>query len=579
MTKRIKLILLSLLMSLMVCPAFAQLTIDGRRPVYDRRTNTYLFNVPPSAFGQPFHANVALDDTVLWMLIDNKQIKNTIDLPLIDKGVSYRFLFSHNHVTSQATLRFTYLPILTLTGNFNAEYSLGQVQLTMPDEHEIQNYQARIKWAGGTTTYDWINKHNFHLKFVDENGEKKDVSFFGLRKDNHWRLDAGIIDMLRFRNKAAHSLWADFDTKNYYADVQPNARSYSRGQHVEMFLNGNYMGFFDMTEFLDRKQMKLKKYDDAVGQFHGMMWKGKEETSQTMFIKTKPIDNQQENWGGFDLMYPEIDDVCPTDYSVLSNAIDFVATSDSVTFVSQVGEYFDLPVLADYYVFINVLFAIDNTCKNIIWSCYDSAIDKKLTLSVWDLEATVGQHWYDGDGYYHAPEIQPEVDLDQDHHRFCKLWRNGLFKRLKNMPEFKNRVISRYWALRRTVLQPDSLIERYGAIYRNLDNCDALARETERWSGDDDLANRELDFPGEYEYACDWITRRIQYLDNHTFATRVGDVDGNGKVNIIDVTWLIDYLLNSGSTSSINEHAADVDKSGVIDINDLTVLLERLLSD
>ncbi len=577
MTSRIRFILVLLFLLLLANSTSAQFTIDGRRPVYDKLTNTYLINVPSSAFGTSYHADVVIDDTVSWVIVGNKQIKTSVDFPIIDTGVTYPIYFSHNHVITQSTLRFTYLPILTMTGDFSAVYSYGEVQITMPDEHRTQNYRARIKWAGGTTTYDWINKHNYHLKFVDENGEKMDVSFFGLRKDNHWRLDAGIVDMLRFRNKAAHSLWAAFDSKCYYADVQPNARSYSRGEHVEVFLNGGYMGFFDLTEFLDRKQMKLKKYDDAVGQFHGMMWKGKEQTDQTLFIQSKPIDNQQDNWGGFDLMYPELDDVSPTDYSVLANAINFVATSDSATFVSQIGEYFDLPVLADYYVFIHTLFALDNVSKNIIWSCYDSAIDKKLTLSVWDLEATVGQHWYDGDGFFHAPEIQPEVDFDQENLRFSLMWRNRLFMRLKKMPQFYNQAINRYWTLRKNVLHPDSLIQRYAAIYENLEKCGALERETERWSGDEDIAYRELDFSGEFEYACDWITRRIQYLDNHTFASLKGDIDVNGVVDILDVTCLIDYLLN-GSASQFNELCADLDKNGDVDINDLTILLDQLLT-
>jgi len=556
-----------------VFTGFAQLTIDGRRPVYDRLTNTYLFTVPQSAFGKPYHADVVIDETVKTVFIGNRQIKNTLDLPLVDGDVTYPIFVSHNGSLVNSTLRFTYLPILTMAGDFNTEYSTAQVQITMPDEHEIRNYEARIKWAGGTTTYDWINKHNYHLKFVDENGEKMDVSFFGLRKDNHWRLDAGIVDMLRFRNKAAHSLWADFDTKSYYSDRQPNARSYSRGQHVEVFLNGEYMGFFDMTEFLDRKQMKLKKYDDALGQFHGMLWKGKDGTDQTLFIKSAAIDNSKENWGGFDLMYPDIDEVSPTDYSVLANAVNFVATSDSATFVSHVGEYFDLPVLVDYYVFINTLFALDNVCKNIIWGCYDTAADKKLTLAVWDLEATVGQHWYDGEGFYHAPEIQPEVDFDQEYLRFSNMWRNRLFMRLKEMPEFRNQAINRYWALRQTVLSPDSLIARYVAIYDNLERSGALDRECERWSGNRDIAGRDLDFQGELEYACDWITRRISYLDSNKFAALQGDVDGDGQVDIDDITRLVDYLLTEDS-ALINRITADIDKDGIVTVSDLAMLLD-----
>ena len=56
-----------------------------------------------------------------------------------------------------------------------------------------------------------------------------------------------------------------------------------------------------------------------------------------------------------------------------------------------------------------------------------------------------------------------------------------------------------------------------------------------------------------------------------------GDVDGNSKVNIDDVTSLINYLL-SGNTNGINTTNADVDGNGRINIDDVTALIQKLLS-
>ena len=555
--------------------SFAQLTIGGKRMAYDKRSNTYLLTVPRSAYGGSLTQPIVIDDTVSWMIIGSGQVRTSVEFPLVDGETSYPIFFSHNKNLTTAKIRFTYHPILCLTGDFNAEYSVGQVQITEPDSSQTVDLRARIKWAGGTTLYDWIEKHNYHIKFIDEYGEKQDMSFFGLRNDNHWRLDAGIVDMLRFRNKVAHGIWADFDSKPYYADSQSEARNYSRGEHVEMFLNGEYMGFFDMAEFLDRKQMKLKKYDETTGTFRGLMWKGKEVTRQTLFSKDSVVVDTVEQWCGFDIMYPDFDDVYPTDYSVLNRAINFVATSDDSTFAEHVGEYFDLPVLADYYVFIQLLFAIDNSSKNIIWGCYNSAVDQKLTLAVWDLEATVGQHWYDGQGFYHANEIQPENDLETC--RFTALSSSKLFMRLKQVPAFWQRVVDRYWELRNTVLDPDSLIARYQATYDVLRTSGALERERERWTGSRDLANRQLDFQGELSYLSNWIRRRVNYLDHNTFAIYLpGDADGDGAVTISDVTLIIDYLL-TGDGSALNVTNADVDGDGNITITDVTALIDLLL--
>lgn len=55
-----------------------------------------------------------------------------------------------------------------------------------------------------------------------------------------------------------------------------------------------------------------------------------------------------------------------------------------------------------------------------------------------------------------------------------------------------------------------------------------------------------------------------------------GDVDGDGRVTITDVTVLIDYLL-SGNTSGISLENADCDQDGRVTITDVTTLIDYLL--
>ena len=61
-----------------------------------------------------------------------------------------------------------------------------------------------------------------------------------------------------------------------------------------------------------------------------------------------------------------------------------------------------------------------------------------------------------------------------------------------------------------------------------------------------------------------------------TFSTR-GDVNGDGSVNISDVTALIDYLL-SGNASGINLSGADTNQDNSINISDVTALIDYLLA-
>ena len=56
-----------------------------------------------------------------------------------------------------------------------------------------------------------------------------------------------------------------------------------------------------------------------------------------------------------------------------------------------------------------------------------------------------------------------------------------------------------------------------------------------------------------------------------------GDVNGDGTVNISDVTALIDYLL-SGNPSGVNLTAADCNQDSSVNISDVTALIDYLLS-
>lgn len=65
--------------------------------------------------------------------------------------------------------------------------------------------------------------------------------------------------------------------------------------------------------------------------------------------------------------------------------------------------------------------------------------------------------------------------------------------------------------------------------------------------------------------------------DEHPEWYITGDVDGNAKVNIDDVTAMINYLL-SGNTSHFDVGNADVNRSGKITIDDVTAMINYLLS-
>ena len=57
----------------------------------------------------------------------------------------------------------------------------------------------------------------------------------------------------------------------------------------------------------------------------------------------------------------------------------------------------------------------------------------------------------------------------------------------------------------------------------------------------------------------------------------MGDVNGNGVIEIADVTALIDYVL-VGDATGINLAVADLDGDNLVGIADVTLLIDLILS-
>ena len=390
------------------------------------------------------------------------------------------------------------LPIIKLTGDFGYDYQEGTVSIIYPDGSSNQHLSAKIKWRGGTTNTEEKHKRNYKIKFTE------DHSFFGLRNDNNWILDAGQADVFRLRNRIATELWNDFATKPYYINEQPKALSGVRGEVVEVYLNDEYRGIYCFTECMDRKQLKLKKFDQD-GTIHGTLWKSTGFGSSLMDTLPDSYDNCQPMMDVFEAKYPELDDLPQTDYSTLWNAINFVINSNDDDFSNHVDEYFDLPVIQDYYLFINILGAIDNTGKNMYWAVYDKQKDKKITPAVWDLDLTMGCSTLE---QYSEEFLSPEYPLLDPFYLVTRL-------RQTDYNHFNQKVSERYKALRKTDFNPDNLYSRYESYYNILKQSGAAEREEQRWSGDSDVYGHEINFEKELEYIKNWINRRIAFLDKH----------------------------------------------------------------
>ena len=558
--------------------AQAQITINQLPVVHDPLSNMLLCSVPQEIYGTDWTATIILDEGV-WdeMIIDGQKVTDVTPYTFhnITGGKTYDVQGITGTDTTLYHITFTYYPILklhSLEGAYHQRrYKMSKITIIMPGE-QAEEVDGKIKWRGNTTVRYYREKRNYHLKFTDAAGEKVDRSFFGLRNDNSWILDAGQVDNARIRNRVGMDLWRDLTPKMYYADREPKAMNWTRNFMIEVFLEGNYHGIYAMGEAMDRKQLKLKKYeqvDDSTQVIHGLLWKSSAWNDYTMMGNaTQDYDPTSEEWNGYEMKYPDIEEVNPTDYQTLWEAINFVVNSTDSEFKKNVGKYFDLPVLQYYYILYELLVAFDNGGKNMYWAVYDKQQDKKLTLAAWDFDATVGQYYINVYSRKDTANFSPERNLQMGHILFSRLLS-------LNPDKFKTQMKRNYYAMRKNMLREDSLVARYVDAINDLQRCGAAQREEVRWSGVVDLNYKDLDFEYQKEYIAQWWHRRLKFLDETFFKVTpvAGDVNRDWQVDVTDVNQAIDVLL--GKTPYDSD--ADLNGDGIVDVDDVNAIIDIVL--
>ena len=502
--------------------SYAQFKINGKSVVYDKLSNSYMTSIPEEMFGKDYAAIITLDTDSAWnnLSIENTKIENSFVFKEIEGNKEYTLKAKKGQQDINTKITFTFLPIINLKGTFDYNYSNGKLSLLTPEETEPITTLLKAKWRGGSTNTVDKHKRNYKIKTLNEKGKKQEISLLGMREDNNWILDAGQVDLFRLRNRIATEIWNEFASKPYYASKEPKAKSGVAGKVVEVILNNEYRGIYSLTEAMDRKELKLKKYDDINQEFHGLLWKVSSWDKAQFQDIAEDYDNTKETWHAFETKYPDFEDVNPTDYSPLYNAINFVVNSNDETFKKEITEYFDVPVLIDYQIFLEVLKPIDNCGKNMYWGIYDVARDKKLTLAIWDLDASVGQDWHCS-APLHPDYVSPDTELGIKE-------AFNLYTRLStlNVDNYNQKVSDRYHELRKTYFSEENLISKYQGYYNMLVKSGAANREETKWSEDSDIGGYPLNFKEEIEYIKNWITKRLNYLDTTQFplSTHISEI-------------------------------------------------------
>lgn len=406
-----------------------------------------------------------------------------------------------------------------------------------------------VEYRGGTTQS--YPKKSLRIEFwADSEGKStKDYSLLGMRNDDDWNLQAMYNEPLRIRSKLCFELWQSMSAL-YYAQEEPEALNGVRQEYVELFLNNEYRGVYTLSERVDRKQLKLKKYKN--GSIRGELYKGVSWGAST-FTSLPAYDNKKILWGGLEYKYPDPDAYFDSDESPESHEnsdsddnsdpeklIDWANIYDFVRFVLQeqsAGFYEGIPAVfdqanaVDYFIFLNLIRARDNCGKNIYIARYDS--DEPYFYLPWDLDGSLGMKW---DGT-RRPLTHGLIG-------------NGLFNRLISPHENNNfplKLQERWAELRSEQLTHERIMQMFREQFDYLDNNGVYQRELKVWN-----KSLAVDYDN-LHYTADWLEKRLAWLDDvfddpeklSSLQTTDASIQQQLCINLRPSTFLLEYQLFS----------------------------------
>jgi hypothetical protein len=399
--------------------------------------------------------------------------------------------------SNQYTLYFTPLPIISITATDSiVDEPKILASLDYSDDEQTITSNIGIELRGASSLS--FPKKTYDLEFWEDNTGDETQSFeFGeMRSDDDWILDALYNEPLRIRSYLANKLWLKIHTP-YYKDDESKAKAGADVMYVELFLDGKYTGVYNLSEQVDKKQLKLKSYN---GDIRGELYKGIHWGAST-FSALPSFDNTNRIWSGYEYKYPKESEV--TDWGNVYNFTDFVMNSPESDFKSTIWDKFNKDNFSDYFLFVNLIRATDNLGKNIYLAKYK--VDEPYFYAPWDLDGCFGTIW---DG------TQSNITND--------ILTNGFMSRVidVNPDSAFTHIAERWFDYRDSTFSNESLIGMVTDQYNFLKNNKLYERET--------LVFNNYPFStSHFEYTTDWLEDRLKYLDIY-----FGGVLSNNDISI-----------------------------------------------
>ncbi|MBO7331141.1 MAG: CotH kinase family protein, partial [Alistipes sp.] len=510
--------------------AIKELKIDGYNVPSDSFTEVsdFLYSVDEDA---PATRSAKVEfngDGVDWITIGDKNSKkiysgDTATFTGMAPGEKIT-IYSHNKnadVVGENILMITSLPIVTIYSSesikddpkVDCNFAIfDPKKRTDAEEKNLEYFESKagIEYRGaGAMRYP---KKPYNFKLYDSAGEKREAEILNIRNDNSWILDAMYLDMARMRNRVCFDLWNTFN-KPYYVNEKPKAMSGTRGHYVEVFVNGQYMGLFMLTDRIDRKQYQIE-------QDGGYIYKAKGWTAACLlqgYSARSSNDDYYWNSGEIEQEFPDADDGKKPNFNHMADFIDFVSKTSKSNFSANFSSRVDENSVIDTFIFLNLILGFDNAGRNTFWIFRNVNESKKVMHGLWDLDGVLGRDW-------NRVVTDANRGWYQDNNGGAIFW---LFKRIidGDVEGLQQKIYDRWMALKDNELAPakfNALVDYYA---EKQITSGARDREIARWREEEtkDAAtgtNGWIHYSGNYgdveweaRYMKTWYNDRMKKLD------------------------------------------------------------------
>jgi spore coat protein CotH len=412
----------------------------------------------------------------------------TFNSPVEDLQIGTLYKIKKESDNVEFKLYFTQLPVIRITheGQILDEPRISAQFKMVESNHTVLTSNIGIEYRGGWSQS--LPKKSLRIEFwEDVKGiTTRDVSLLGMRSDDDWNLQAMFNEPMRIRSKTNSALWLMIH-KAYYLHSEPTAKNGFSMEYAEVFVNNRYRGVYAVSERVDRKQLQLKKPNGT--QIRGELYQGKSWNANVTFGSGySNYNNNSDIWGGQQYRYPE--DII--NWKNLYNFVRFVVTAPDDEFNEEYSTRFELGNAVDYYIFLNLLRATDNTGKNVFIAKYKE--NEPYFYVPWDLDGSFGTIW-DGS----------KVNTVND------IMYNGMYKRMWNDGSengFKEKVKQRWQELRYKIITQENLLAMFQKNFDYLYNNGVYEREKMAWT-----AFQLDEIEDQFDYMGNWIRRRLNFLD------------------------------------------------------------------